>query len=81
MIKTHKWGEAEPSTQSLFQKKGLVLVSQIYTKADIKVSHPVQFSLIPWYFFINFVHYCVSTTGGTKIYYEVLRVVLWDTTR
>ena len=47
MIKTHKWGEAEPSTQSLFQKKGLVLVSQIYTKTDIKVSHPVQFSLIP----------------------------------
>ena len=47
MIKNHKWGEAEPSTQSLFQKKGLVLVSQIYTKADFKVSHPVQFSLIP----------------------------------
>ena len=44
--KTQKWVEAEPSTQSPFQKKNLVLVIKNYSETDIKVSHPVQFCFI-----------------------------------
>ena len=51
MAKTQKWLKAEPSTQSPFQKKNLILVVKNYQKADIKVSHPVQFSLVSWQFY------------------------------
>ena len=58
MAETQKWVEAEPSTQSPFHKKVLVLVVKNYTKTDTKVSVPVQFCLVSGHRFINFVRHC-----------------------
>ena len=43
--KSQKWVEAEPSTQSSFLKKYLVLVVKNCTETDIKASRSVQFLL------------------------------------
>ena len=55
-----KMVKAEPSTQSLFQKKSFGTSGQNLYKIRYQVSRPVQFCLISWPCFINFFRDCLN---------------------